>query len=489
MVIVKNPKREPHGGDGMNIRGNQNMRISSDKQPGIIYKFLRLFTVVHPGEALTILLLTINIFLIAATYSILKPVRKGLILTKHSAEQEAYLYAIVALLSIFVVKIFSYLSSRIPRQKLIAIVTLFFISNLVLFYILSEAGTSLSVLGIVFWVWLSIYNIFIIAQFWAFSNDLYTEEAGKRLFPIVMFGQNMGFYLGAQSTSLLVKPKGPFNPFHLMLITGFVLIICISLTLVVHKREVKRIKAKAAHKNTEKDSSEKVAEKPLKKGGGFRVIFKSRYLILVAFVILTLNYVNTTGEYIKSSVWQRTTAEAVEAGKIENTDEARMQFFTKTESDFTSVVNLLAWLIQLFLVSRIFKWVGVRGAMLFLPFISLGGYFLIGLGASYAVVRWTKTLENSADYSLMNTVKQAFYLITDREAKYKAKAAIDTFFVRTGDVLVSLTIFIGTTFLALGLESFARINVAIAVIWIILSFLTMREHKRLSARQPNGIRL
>jgi AAA family ATP:ADP antiporter len=465
---------------------NQGYRISSTKPPGIIYKFLRLFTVVHPGEAFTILLLTINIFLIASTYSILKPVRKGLILTKHSAEQEAYLYAIVAFLSIFVVKIFSYLSSRIPRQKLISIVTLFFISNLVLFYILSEARTSLSILGIVFWVWLSIYNIFIIAQFWAFSNHLYSEEAGKRLFPIVMFGQNMGFYLGAQSTSLLVKPKGPFNPFHLMLITGFVLMICIVLTLTVHKREIKRIKSKAA-KITEKDPSDKAAEKPLKKGGGFRVIFKSRYLILVAFIILTLNYVNTTGEYIKSSVWQRTTTEAVASGKIENTDEARMQFLTRTESDFTSLVNLLAWLIQLFLVSRIFKWVGVRGAMLFLPFISLGGYFLIGLGASYAVVRWTKTLENSTDYSLMNTVKQAFYLITDREAKYKAKAAIDTFFVRTGDVLVSLTIFIGTTFLALGLESFARINVVVAGVWIILSFFTMREHKRQSSRQLENI--
>jgi AAA family ATP:ADP antiporter len=467
----------------MNNRGNQQIKMPPEKPPGIIYKFLRLFTVVLPGEALTVLLLSINIFLIGATYSILKPVRKGLILTKHSAEQEAYLFAIVAFLLIFVVKIFSFLSSKIPRQKLISSVTLFFISNLVLFYILNEAGITLSILGIVFWVWLSIFNVFIIAQFWAFANDVYTEEAGKRLFPIVMFGQAMGFYLGAQSTSLLVRPKGPFSPFHLMLLTGVVLMICIALTLVVHKREVKRIKDKAAKQITEKASSDKVAEKPLKRGGGFRIIFKSRYLILVALVILTLNYVNTTGEYIRSSVWKKTTTEAVETGKIENTDEARMEFLTKAESDFTSIVNLLTWLIQLFFVSRIFKWVGVRGAMLFLPFISFGGYFLISLGASFAVVRWTKTLENSTDYSLMNTVKHAFYLITEREAKYKAKAAIDTFFVRTGDVLVSLTIFIGTTFLALGLESFARINVVIAMIWIILSFLAMREHKRLSARQ------
>jgi AAA family ATP:ADP antiporter len=466
---MKNPKKKQDGGDTMN-----------ERSPDIFHKLLRLFTVVYPGEALTLLLLALNVFLIGASYSILKPVRKGLILTAHTAEQETYLFVIVAFLLIFVVKIFSALSSKIPRQKLIASVTLFFISNLVVFYILREADVSISILGVVFWIWVSIFNVFIIAQFWAFANDVYTEEAGKRLFPIVMFGQNMGFYFGAKSTSLLVKPRGPFSPFQLMLVTGFILMICIALTLIVHKKELKKFQRQAVDQKAEKSIIKKAVEKPLKKGGGFRTIFQSKYLLLVAFIILTLNYVNTTGEYIRSSVWQKTTAEAVASAKIANTEEARLEFYTKTESDFTSLVNLLSILIQLFLVSRILKWLGVRGAMLFLPFIALGGYFLIGLGASYAVVRWTKTAENSTDYSLMNTVKQAFYLITDREAKYKAKAAIDTFFVRTGDVLVALTILLGTTYFALDLEGFARLNMAVAVIWIILSFLTIREHKRLS---------
>jgi len=296
----------------------------------------------------------------------------------------------------------------------------------------------------------------------------------------------MGFYLGAQSTSFLVKPRGPFTPFQLMILGAVILFICIILTLIVHNRERKKIQNTAAEQIEGKKRSEKVMEKPLKKGGGFRIIFQSKYLLLVAFVILALNYVNTTGEYMKSDVWKRAAAEAVENGKIQNTDEARMAFITKTESDFTSLVNLLAWLIQLFLVSRIFKWFGVRGAMLFLPFIAFGGYFFIGLGATFAVVKWAKVAENSTDYSLMNTVKQALFLVTSREAKYKAKAAIDTFFVRTGDVLVALTIFIGTTYFAFRLESFARINIVVAVIWIILSFLTIREHKRLSAKKAAG---
>ena len=458
---------------------------SEKKSVGILYKILRLFTVIRPGEGLTVFLLSFNIFLIVGAYSILKPVKKGLILTKYEANQEVYLYAAVAILLIFVVKMFSFLSSKVPRQILIISVTSFFISNLVLFYILGILDVPLSILGVVFWIWVSIFSVFVIAQFWCFSNDIYTEQAGKRLFPIIMFGQNLGAYLGAKSTKNLVQPEGPLNVYQLMLLAGALLTISIILTFMIHKRETKRIKQKEAISTPEKVTTKKTEEKPLQKGGGFRLVLKSRYLIFLALMFLALNYVNTTGEYIRSDVWKQEATEAREAGKIEDSEEATTQYLTKIESGFHEIVNLLAMLIQLFLVSRIFKWFGVRGAVLFLPFIALGGYFLIGLGASFAVVKWTKTLENSTDYSLMNATRGALFLITSREAKYKAKAAIDTFFVRTGDVLVALTVFIGTTLFTFSNENFAQFNVFAAVIWIILCFFTIKEHKKLSVKIQN----
>jgi AAA family ATP:ADP antiporter len=456
---------------------------ADEKPPGFIYKIFRLFTVIHPGEGLTVFLLLLNIFLIMGAYSILKPLRKGLILTRYEASQEAYLYAAVAILLIFVIKIFSFLSSKIPRNVLIVSVTSFFISNLVLFYILGILNTPLSILGVVFWIWLSIFGVFVVAQFWGFSNDIYTEKAGKRLFPIILIGQSLGAYLGAKVTKNLVQPEGPLNVYQFMLLACAILAISIVLTIIIHKRELKRIRQKTTTRVVENEPAEKIQEKPLQKGGGFRLILKSRYLIFVAFMILMLNYVNTTGEYIRSDVWKQSANEARLAGEIEDSEEATVRYFTKIESGFNEIVNLLGMLIQLFLVSRIFKWFGVRGAVLFLPFIALGGYFLIGLGASFAVVRWTKTLENSTDYSLMNTTKGALFLITSREAKYKAKAAIDTFFVRTGDVLVALTVFIGTTYLNFRNENFARVNVVATVIWIIFCFLIRREHKRLSTQK------
>ena len=92
---------------------------------------------------------------------------------------------------------------------------------------------------------------------------------------------------------------------------------------------------------------------------------------------------------------------------------------------------------------------GVGGALLFLPIIALGGYGLISFGAFLILVKWVKAIENGTDYSLMNTTKAALFLITSREEKYKAKAAIDTFFVRGGDALAALCVFIGTTYFAL----------------------------------------
>jgi len=134
-------------------------------------------------------------------------------------------------------------------------------------------------------------------------------------------------------------------------------------------------------------------------------------------------------------------------------------------------------------VSRIFKWVGVSGALLFLPLIALGGYSSITFGvASLVLIKWVKGIENGTDYSIMNTTKGALFLITSREEKYKAKAAADTFFYRGGDALSSLTVFIGFKLLGFPLQSFAKLNVFVILIWIFLCALVIREYKKLKAK-------
>ena len=143
--------------------------------------------------------------------------------------------------------------------------------------------------------------------------------------------------------------------------------------------------------------------------------------------------------------------------------------------------------LQLFVVSRVVKYLGVPVALCIVPLVALGSYATAALIPSLAIMRWVKTAENSVDYSLMNTVRQMLFLPTTREEKYKAKQVIDSFVVRAGDVLAAVTVYLGTTFFALSVSQFAWINVALVLVWLILAVLTGREFQRRTvARQRSA---
>jgi AAA family ATP:ADP antiporter len=476
----------------------------SEARYGLGYRFLRLFADIRRGEAPKALLLALNIFLLLLAYYILKPLRESLLLVdKNAAPVKSYLSGAQAILFVFVIKAFSRLASRVPRHVLITWTTSFFISNLVLFYALHVGGMAVKPMGIMFFVWIGIFNYFVIAQFWGFANDLYNDEAGKRTFPLVALGATLG---GLVATLPFMKRLrdllGGNWEFKLMLIAGVILGLCIVLARLIHRREVR-----AAREEREKGlagAAEKaqVQEQPLKAGGGFRLVFKSRYLLLIALMIGLYNFVNATGEFIMSDVTVKKSiadngaaaAAAIQPGtaaaaEAEGLPPVTPPLATKTESkaihnafmDYQFLTNLIALVIQLFLVSRIFKWVGVGGALLFLPLIALGGYALISFGAVFALVQGVKALENGTDYSLQNTTKAALFLVTKREEKYKAKAAIDTFFVRGGDTLSALCVFIGTALLGLKLERYALLNVAVVVALLVICLRIIRAYKRRKA--------
>jgi AAA family ATP:ADP antiporter len=130
-----------------------------------------------------------------------------------------------------------------------------------------------------------------------------------------------------------------------------------------------------------------------------------------------------------------------------------------------------------FFVSRLFRYIGVRGSLFILPTIPLTGYSLILIYPALYMVRILKIMENSTDYSVQNTARQALYLPTSREAKYKAKAAIDTFFMRIGDVLLAGIVYVGTQ-LALSISGFAAISVGLTIVWLLVTVAIHREHNR-----------
>ena len=253
------------------------------------------------------------------------------------------------------------------------------------------------------------------------------------------------------------------------------------LTMIIHNREVKRAANKAAKVSQELESKKEEQEKPLGKEGAFRLVFKKRYLLYIAFFVLLLNFVNTNGVYMLDTVAQNTAKVAAETGTTGGLNEE--QFLTTFFAGFYNAMNLFAMFVQLFIVSRVFKWFGVRVAIFILPALALGGYFFISFGATLLLVKWVKALENGMDYSLMNTTRHSLFLITSREEKYKAQAVTKSFFHRSGDVLSAALVFLATTFFAFKIENFAMVNFVLVLIWIFLGILIFREHKKLSAER------
>jgi AAA family ATP:ADP antiporter len=200
--------------------------------------------------------------------------------------------------------------------------------------------------------------------------------------------------------------------------------------------------------------------------------------------------VKTTGEYILSKNVSEEARQAATTEKLrlsaENaaaTPAARQSatteqyFIGQFYGKFFFWVNLFDVLTQLFLVSRIFKYLGVSGALFFLPAIAFGSYSLIALAPILSYIQVAKVIENGTDYSLQNTTRHALFLPTSRSAKYKAKAAIDTFFVRFGDILSACLVYIGTQFY-LETQSFARINAVVVLVWLLVVAAIRREYRR-----------
>jgi AAA family ATP:ADP antiporter len=453
------------------VRG---MKPAATPSSNIFYRLFRLFTIVHPGEVTKALLLFINSFLIMFGYYQIKAVREGLLLAAHPAKIKSYLAIPQAFILIFVVKAFAKIASRYPRHILITYVTLFCISNLILFNIMNWAGVSVAIMGIVFFIWIGMYNLLIPAQFWGFANDIYSEEEGKRLFPLIAFGASLGGVVGPIVAGKIVPYFGSYG---MMLVTSGVLVLCILMTWVIHRRDIRDDNAAAAALGTPK-----VKEQPLDKSGGFRLIFKSRYLLLIAIVIGLYNFINALGEFMFSSLQQKVALRVLETATTGGVD--LQNYISAAFAGYQSLGSIIGLVIQLFLVSRIFRWVGIGGALLFLPMISLGGYGFATFGASLLLMKWIKSAENGTDYSLMKTARSALFLITKREEKYKAQAAIETFFVRGGDTLNAVIVWLGTSVLALSIEGFAVVNVASILVWITLTVLIIREYKKKKGAAP-----
>lgn len=436
---------------------------------GRLDRALGVFAEVRAGEAGTALLMALYVFLLLSAYYVIKPVREALILSSggqgvSGAEIKSYAAVGQAIVLSALVPLYSWTVARLARRVLIPLVTSAFLLVLVAFY--WGARSQLPHLGIAFFLFVGVFNLMIVAQFWALANDIYTTEQGERLFPVVAVGASIGAVTGSQLTSWLIRPLGVPQ---LILVSAALLGMTVLLNIWVEKRVDARGALSPSSKQVEKPAS-------AQREGAFALVMKSPYLLLIGGLMFVSNLVNTNGEFILGHL-----VETFAQTEGETNGLGVSGTIGKFYANFYAVVNAAGLILQLFFVSRIVRWVGVRGAILALPIIAMGSYLVIALLPILGAVRWLKIAENSTDYSLNNTVRNALYLPLSYEEKFKAKQATDTIFVRGGDVASAGVVALGAS-LGWLTAGFAWFNVAAVGLWLLFAVLIGRRYRRLSQR-------
>jgi ATP:ADP antiporter, AAA family len=428
-------------------------------------RILSIITDVRAGEGLGALLLTADLTVLLGGYYLLKTVRESLILAQGGAEVKAYSSAAQAILLFAVVPVYGWIATRMNRNQLLRWTSIFFASNLLLFAYLGHRGIHEAV---PYFIWVGIFNVFTVAQLWAFATDLYTEAQGKRLFPMLGVGASIGAVGGAWIAGKLIQPLGPYN---MMLIGAGALCLCAGLSRwaghVISEREGEREKQKDVE--------------TLGKKGGFQLLISDPYLRLIALLTILLNIVSLSGDFVLGKLVVNHANDIVGAGK--QLMAARGAFIGAYYANYYAWTNLVSFVIQAFLVSRIFKYIGIRGSLFILPVLSLATFGSILVLPILSVVRVLKVAENGTNYSLQNTIRNALLLPTSREAKYKAKAAIETFCVRLGDVSQAGIIFMGTRYLHFSIGGFATITLVITLLWILVAAALYRQHSQKSSEE------
>ncbi|TLD97759.1 MFS transporter [Helicobacter jaachi] len=399
---------------------------------------------VQKSEVLILTLSLLFIFLIFASYAILRPLRDALGL-EGGTEELKWLFLATFIVCIFVSSLSMWLSSVVKRKVYVNAIFIFFGLNLLIFYIAlffieSNSKSSAFVwLARIFYVWVSVFNMFIISSAWSLLADIFDKERSLRLFGIITAGASLGSILGASSVSLLAK---------ILAVQNFLLLsmLLLALSLVIKFFLLKEGFRILDSKNLENLDSKNLSQKqqdyiarfntPLKSKNifsGFKIIIKSRFLLALTGFILLLTSISTF-LYMEQA---RVIAELYPRG-VEGAREARIAAFAKIDL----VVQILSFVIQIFFTAKIAKFLGLKWLLALLGFaLSVGFVTLLilhnSLGVALLPIAIVMSIRRVGEYALVKPGREMLFVPLDSESKYKVKNFLDTVVYRGGDSLSS----------------------------------------------------
>lgn len=432
-------------------RGNQRQVLNTFE------RIVTLFTPIRAGEGKAVALFFSYACLIIISYYIFKTLREPLIIGSASADAKAYATALAAVVLLLFMPVYSMMFRRCTRERLVMILALAFAAMGATFAGLYQMGVTISY---PYYVWVSIYGVLMVTQFWVFATGSFNIKSGKRLFPVILIGASLGGLIGAQIASFVIG--------HMGIASGLLAASAIIATTSFFPyiaRDAVPAESSCLDCHMYKNKNASLL-------GGLHVVGRSKLMILIAIYALLLNIVNSTGEYI----FAETLLSKLEGLGITEIAE-RERYIGQTYAQFAFWVTAVALFMQMFVVSRVFIYFGISVAVMAMPVLLTIGYFLGGFFPVFTFIYALKALDNSLDYSLTNTVRQTLFLPVTHEEKFEAKTAIDTFLWRFGDLLQAGVIYAALNWLNWGIKEIAYFCGFLGIFWIITARSVAIEYK------------
>ena len=407
---------------------------------------LRRLVVLQPGEAPALLASFATLFFMFASYTILRPVRDALGITS-GLEKIPYLFWGVFIVMLVLQPLYGWLTSRFPRAVFLPWVYGFFIANLLGFYFWFRLEADHTWIARTYFVWVSVFNLFVVAAFWSLMADLFTREQAGRVFGFIWAGASTGGLIGPFIAHELAVPVGAIN---LLPISAALLTVSLVLMISVIRLQRRQAAATRVEGTPQADAA---------LGGSvwaaFAQVVRSPYLLGIALFVLLMTWVSTF-LYLEQQAF---------VAKAFATADERTRFFGGI--DFW--VQAASLLMQLLLFGRLFKWVGLRAMLVSVPVIMTAGYALVALAPRFMVLVVVYAVRRVGDYALTRPCRDALFTVVSREEKYKAKSLIDTFVYRGGDALSGSLYKELTGSFGAGPAAIGWLGAAISALWSVLA--------------------
>jgi AAA family ATP:ADP antiporter len=372
--------------------------------------------------------------------------------------------------------LFTALVGRLPRRQFVPLIYRFFILNLVVFFLVLRATTVAQGVwvGRVFFIWTSLFNLFVVSVFWSFMTDLYRPAQSQRLFGLVAVGGSLGAILGSTITSTLVHLLGPVN---LLLVSAGLLEIAARAARALDDQEPALARGARLEDADAVSGQERSPDRAGIIGGGvfdgIRHVARSPYLLGIAALMLLFT-IASTFLYFQQA--------AIVARAFEGDRPARTQLFASIDL----AVNVLTLATQVFLTGRLLRWLGVGISLAFLPLMSLIGFGILGGAPVLAVLVVFQVLRRAGNFAIQRPAREVLYTVLPRTDKYKAKNFNDTFVYRVGDQLGAWS-YTAIAWLGFGLSGLALTMVPLSAGWLLLALWLGGRYRRLlaGARRPD----